>query len=217
MSYDFYKSIEYRRKQSRITRKNWKKGFFDFLKKKEGRVCKRMDCGKAFVVTISDPKLFCSQSCAAIVNNTGQRRRPAGLCINCGDETARPSYKYCSNICQAKYRYSDYIKKWKEGKNSGFQSSLGIVSRHVKNYLREKFGNKCCLCGWAEINPKTSVVPLVADHIDGNWQNNKEENLRLICPNCDSLSSTYGALNKGRGRKQRAISKRILESKSLII
>jgi len=78
--------------------------------------------------------------------------------------------------------------------------ATGVVSAHVKRYLREKFGDKCCLCGWAEINPKTGKVPLVADHIDGRWRNNAEVNLRLLCPNCDSLTPTYAALNKGSGR-----------------
>ena len=88
---------------------------------------------------------------------------------------------------------------------------LGVVSGHVKRYLREKFSNKCCLCGWAEINPKTGQAPLVADHIDGNWRNNVESNLRLICPNCDALSPTYAGLNRGNGRKNRVVSKRAKE------
>ena len=65
-------------------------------------------------------------------------------------------------------------------------------------------------------NPKTGKVPLVADHIDGNWQNNIEENLRLICPNCDSLSPTYAALNKGHGRKHRRPSKRAKDASLLV-
>ena len=57
---------------------------------------------------------------------------------------------------------------------------------------------------------------LVADHIDGDWRNNVENNLRLICPNCDSLTSTYAALNRGNGRKNRAISKRAKEGHLLM-
>jgi hypothetical protein len=56
---------------------------------------------------------------------------------------------------------------------------------------------------------------LVADHIDGNWRNNTEENLRLLCPNCDSLTHTFSALNKGNGREHRAVSKRALEARML--
>jgi len=129
-------------------------------------------------------------------------RKPRNKCLSCGKETLRPSYKYCSNTCQGEYQYTSFVSSWKAGNAVGL-TSIGIVSRHIKKYLRRKYGNKCCLCGWARTNEKTGVIPLVADHIDGNWKNNSESNLRLICPNCDSLSPTYGALNKGNGRKNR--------------
>ena len=93
---------------------------------------------------------------------------------------------------------------------NGLQS-IGIVSGYIKKYLRRKFYNKCCICGWAEVNPKSGLVPLVADHIDGNWRNNVESNLRLLCPNCDSLTPTYAGLNRGNGRKGRVVSNRVKE------
>ncbi|MCA9355872.1 HNH endonuclease [Candidatus Kaiserbacteria bacterium] len=110
-------------------------------------------------------------------------------------------------MCQQKYQHRQFIKDWKEGKVSGIRN-IGVVSKHIKKYLREKYDNKCCLCGWSKVNPKSGLIPLVADHVDGDYKNNKENNLRLICPNCDSLSPTYAALNKGRGRKERRVSKR---------
>lgn len=216
MSYDFYNSEEYKRKQSVLTKAAWKRGTFDFIKKKEERVCKNSSCGKIIAVKPSNPKIFCSQSCATVVNNTGRRRRKITNCLNCGQETPRSGYKYCCNACQMAYQYNSYVKQWKDGKIRGL-SAIGTVSRQIKRYLREKYNNKCCLCGWSEVNPKIDRVPLVADHIDGNWQNNKEENLRLLCPNCDSLTPTYGNLNRGNGRKNRAPSKRSLTSKSLVV
>jgi len=141
-------------------------------------------------------------------------RKKRGKCLVCQKEPARAYYKYCSNACQRRFEYCDYIDKWKTGHISGLQS-IGIVSRNVKNYLREKYDNKCVLCGWSQVNICTGLVPLVADHIDGNWKNNVEENLRLLCPNCDSLTPTYAGLNRGRGRDNRVISKRALEGRVL--
>lgn len=137
-------------------------------------------------------------------------------CLVCGKETARAGYTYCSNACQTEFQYRIYIEKWRAGSVSGLQGH-GVVSRHVKRYLRRKFENKCCLCGWAKVNEKTGQIPLVADHIDGNWRNNKESNLRLICPNCDALSPTYAGLNRGNGRKNRVSSKRIKEGRLFVM
>lgn len=142
-------------------------------------------------------------------------KKPRTPCLTCGKEPACAEYKYCSNACQHEYQYQEYIRRWLAGKEHGLQR-LGIVSNHIKKYLRRKFRDKCCLCGWSQKNPKTGKVPLVADHIDGNWQNNRENNLRLICPNCDSLSETYAALNKGNGRKNRPPSKRREKAHALL-
>ena len=140
---------------------------------------------------------------------------PRTNCLACGRETIRARYKYCSNVCQGAFQHMLYIERWKVGKETGLRVT-GIVNNPIKKFLREKFGNKCCLCGWAKVNPKTGKVPLVADHIDGNWRNNTEANLRLICPNCDALSPTYAALNKGNGRKHRAPSKRAIDARLLV-
>jgi len=69
--------------------------------------------------------------------------------------------------------------------------------------MHEKHDSKCEQCGWGETHPTTGLVPLTIDHIDGDWTNNKPKNLKLLCPNCHSLTPTYGSLNKGRGRKDR--------------
>ncbi len=136
-------------------------------------------------------------------------------CIVCSKRTARSSYKYCSNTCQHEYQYIKYIENWKAGRIIGLRN-IGVVGNHIKKYLRRKFNNKCVLCDWSKINATTGIVPLVADHIDGNWRNNSETNLRLLCPNCDSLTATFAALNRGNGRGNRKTSKRSIEARALI-
>lgn len=67
----------------------------------------------------------------------------------------------------------------------------------------EKYHCKCAKCGWGEENPYSHTIPLEVEHIDGNFQNNNEDNLILLCPNCHSLTPTYKGANKGNGRKER--------------
>lgn len=143
-------------------------------------------------------------------------KKRGNTCLYCGSKTARITYKYCSNACQLEYQYESYIKQWKLGKVKGLQG-LGIVSAYIKKYLRIKYKNKCCLCGWSKVNMVTGRVPLVADHIDGNWRNNTEENLRLVCPNCDALSPTFAGLNRGKGRVNRVRSKRSREAANILV
>jgi 5-methylcytosine-specific restriction endonuclease McrA len=77
------------------------------------------------------------------------------------------------------------------------------VPNPIRKYLFEEAKYKCTECGWCKKNPSTGKVPLTIDHIDGNSSNHKRENLKVLCPNCHSLTPTYGALNKGNGRKTR--------------
>lgn len=85
----------------------------------------------------------------------------------------------------------------------------GIVAknifRHILRSLREKYGERCSLCGWSEKHTITGRVPLEVDHRNGNAEDNREENLRLICPNCHSLSLNFRNLNKGKGREWRKV------------
>ena len=77
MPRDFYSDRGYKEKQSAIMKENWRKGLFNFHYKREKRVCAKQGCKEVFEVTISDPKIYCSQSCAARVNN--KKREPPSL------------------------------------------------------------------------------------------------------------------------------------------
>ncbi|MEU2404105.1 HNH endonuclease signature motif containing protein [Streptomyces rubiginosohelvolus] len=58
---------------------------------------------------------------------------------------------------------------------------------------------RCSLCGTGRMW-RDRPLPLEVDHIDGNWRNNRPQNLQLLCPNCHSTTDTY----RGRGKGRRA-------------
>lgn len=114
----------------------------------------------------------------------------------------------------AKKKSEQFIQDWLNGLVPMEYTYNGIdnnLSTHIRKYLKEKAGNKCEKCGWCEINSKTGLVPLQTNHIDGDSTNNSPSNLEVICPNCHSLTPTFG--RHGKGRKKRYLRVRLTRSK----
>jgi len=112
------------------------------------------------------------------------------------------NHKFCSLDCSyankaegkanlLDQRYQD----WLAGKDLGVKNPRKLI----RDFLIKRDGYKCVCCGISEWNGKP--ITLWTDHIDGNATNNHYSNFRLICPNCDSQSDTFGAKNYGKGRK----------------
>lgn len=151
---------------------------------------------------------FCNRSCSAKFNNKLRRKEhKLKFCLNCSHVLNRifRGGKYCSKDCELIYKRKllrDRIL---------FDSAL-ISSRILKDFLIQEYGNKCMECGWCKTNPFTNKVPIELEHINGNSEDNRLNNLKLLCPSCHSLTPTYRALNIGNGRHKRRV--RYKEGKS---
>ncbi len=55
----------------------------------------------------------------------------------------------------------------------------------------------CELCGWA-VRAPDGRIPVELDHVNGDRNDNRIENLRVLCPNCHSLQPTHRGLNRKR-------------------
>lgn len=68
---------------------------------------------------------------------------------------------------------------------------------HLKRRLirEEILQNSCKICG---LEPMWQGKPLVMrlDHINGDNRDHRKDNLRLVCPNCDSQLPTFSKGNK---------------------
>ncbi|WP_060999506.1 HNH endonuclease [Mycolicibacterium mucogenicum] len=118
-------------------------------------------------------------------------------CRGCGTPLVRRSQKiYCGNACQALARRDASTKLWLE-------TGIGRIDSHQGHYIRDYLLGAqcdcCAICG-GSTNWQNLPLTLVLDHIDGDPTNNRRENLRLVCPNCDSQLPTYKSRNRGNGR-----------------
>ena len=141
---------------------------------------------------------FCSHSCSATYTNI--KRGVTRYCAFCNEELPqrRSRAKFCNPKCAGSYRRQEIFKRIEDGDTSLWQGAY-------RRYLVHKYGAKCMKCGWAKKNTTTGKVPVQLNHKDGNSNNNQLSNHELLCPNCHSLTPSFGALNMGKGRERRRV------------
>ena len=125
------------------------------------------------------------------------------FCKKCGKEI-HWKYVFCSKECKDIYKYNEFIKMVK----FKIETDQPISHVTIRTYIFKTREHKCEYCKNTIWNNKP--ISLEVHHKDGNYKNNKESNLELICPNCHSQTDTYKVGNKGNGRPYR-IPKRFMK------
>lgn len=122
-------------------------------------------------------------------------------CECCGKEfrTKNLMAKFCSNECSTlaakEKKYKDFIEN-----NDKYCRGNYTPKRFLREVFLTEQNGVCAIC---KCKPEHNGKPLVfvLDHIDGDASNNRRENLRMICPNCDSQLDTFKSKNKNSTRR----------------
>ena len=122
-------------------------------------------------------------------------------CLNCDSKLISGNKKYCSSKCQHEFQRKEYIKNWKAGLENGYYNgNTKALSKHIRNYLLDKYNNSCIKCGWNKLHPIDSLPLVEINHIDGNAEHCMEGNLEVLCPNCHSMTPNFRARNPKSAR-----------------
>lgn len=122
-------------------------------------------------------------------------------CLVCGKEQTHGHLTpYCREHL-VEIRQAETIQHWLETGDTGCGVAT-TLRNSIRQYIFKSQNCQCAICGVPNVwNGKE--LKFVLDHINGDASNNKKENLRLICPNCDSQLETFKSKNKNSARSFR--------------
>ena len=147
--------------------------------------CEKLDCGYRYLVV------------AAIELNVfdGLNERSKKYSRKHSfDQKDRPWIIKTVNKCGVTSYKTDH-KIWCEELFKGNVNSSAVrIKKHL--LLAGLKEDKCEQCGISEWN--NLPISLQLHHIDGNTNNNKLDNLMILCPNCHTQTDNYGSKNASK-------------------
>ena len=122
-------------------------------------------------------------------------------CVICEKELSHNNKSgYCQK-CLIQHRREEKVNQWLKSGDTGFTVDTTIRGA-IRDYILSDQNNKCAICAMPN---EWCGQPLnfILDHINGDASNSSRENVRLICPNCDSQLPTFKSRNKNSARNKR--------------
>ena len=152
-------------------------------------------CKNDLCEQLTNNPFYCSVECANSCSNKRKKdserkiKIPRKKCVVCGK--LHNNSMWCSKECYDStcIRYLPH--------NELFIENSKVIRRIIKEVIRRDNLKKyeCEICNIGPIwNGKP--MPLILDHINGINNDNRLENLRFVCSNCDTQLPTYKSKNR---------------------
>jgi hypothetical protein len=143
------------------------------------------------------------QFCEREINNAGSLKAHE---MSCAENPNRVKHKHSPDAGVRKGKPSP-LKGRKFGRKKIWDEKYPLESVLVENstYARHALKKRIrkqelipYVCGCCGIGPEWNdkPMPLILDHINGVNNDNRLENLRFVCSNCDSQLDTYKSRNR---------------------
>ena len=124
------------------------------------------------------------------------------LCLNIGVKPSNSRVWIKIKILEFKIDTSHFKRPIKKSKGSlddvdvfieNSDLDRGLLKTRIRKQNLMEYRCQICKC---DDNWQGHKMPLILDHINGINNDNRIENLRFLCSNCDSIQSTYKSKNR---------------------